>query len=313
MQTGFDDVNQIFNWTLQMKLEEFTQLAKNVVDLLRKEESRLGTFYITGKMVEMKPHGQATVVGDLHGDLETLNQILQDSQFTEKMKQEKQQPLLIFLGDYGDRGINSAEVYGVVLKLKKTYPEHVILMRGNHEGPEDLTPSPHDLPTYLQRKFGENWRSAYEKLRLLFDELYTGVIVNERYVLLHGGVPSQAKTKTDIAFAHKKHPREPHLEEILWNDPEEAMTGTSSSPRGAGKLFGKDVTDKFLQMLNVNLLIRGHEPSEAGYKVNHEGKVLTLFSRKGEPYFNSSAAYLQLDLSRKVENAHQLQDSIKLL
>ena len=313
MQTGFDSVNQIFDWTLQMKLEEFTQLTKNVAELLRKEESRLGTFCITGKLVEMEPHGQATVIGDLHGDLETLKQVLKDSQFIRKMKQEKQQPLLIFLGDYGDIGIDSPEVYGVVLKLKETYQEHVVLMRGNHEGPEDLMPSPHDLPTYLQRKFGENWQSAYEELRLLFDELYMGVIVNERYVFLHGGVPSQAKTKTDIAFAHKTHPREPHLEEILWNDPEEAMTGTSSSPRGAGKLFGNDVTDKFLQMLNVNLLIRGHEPSEAGYKVNHEGKVLTLFSRKGEPYFNSSAAYLQLDLSCKVENAHQLQDSIKLL
>jgi hypothetical protein len=31
--------------------------------------------------------------------------------------------------------------------------------------------------------------------------------------------------------------------------------------------------------------------------VNHDGKVLTVFSRKGEPYHNKRAAYLFLDES----------------
>jgi protein phosphatase len=61
------------------------------------------------------------------------------------------------------------------------------------------------------------------------------------------------------------------------------------------------------------VLIRGHEPSEEGYKINHNGKVLTLFSRKGEPYFNAQAAYLQLDFSMKVENAYQLRNSLRFL
>jgi hypothetical protein len=34
--------------------------------------------------------------------------------------------------------------------------------------------------------------------------------------------------------------------------------------------------------------------------------VLTLFSRKGAPYFNAYGAYLQLPLSRKFQNARQL-------
>jgi len=66
-------------------------------------------------------------------------------------------------------------------------------------------------------------------------------------------------------------------------------------------------------MLNVKVLIRGHEPSEAGYKINHDGKILTLFSRKGEPYFNTQAAYLQLDLTAPVANAYQLKDYLRLL
>jgi len=312
MTNQFEDLKQLVDAALKTNLREFVQLTDNVVELLSKEEGRVGSLHINGRLVEAQPKGEATVVGDIHGDLKTLAQILRDSRFIEKMHGEER-PLLIFLGDYGDRGVYSPEVYYVVLKLKEIHPEHVVLMRGNHEGPEDILASPHDLPAHLHRKFGEEWSKAYEKLRRLFDQLYNAVLVNERYIMLHGGVPSQAKSVEDLAYAHKKHPQEAHLEEILWSDPEEGISGTYPSPRGAGKLFGKDVTDKLLKMLNVKLLIRGHEPSEAGYKINHEGKILTLFSRKGEPYFNSQAAYLKLDLTVKVENAYQLRDSVRLL
>jgi len=76
--------------------------------------------------------------------------------------------------------------------------------------------------------------------------------------------------------------------------------------RHARALFGEDVTRNFLEMLGVKVLIRGHEPAPKGSKINHQGKVLTLFSRKGQPYFNSTAAYLQFDLSIKLQNAHDL-------
>jgi len=312
MSSQIEDLRQLVDEALKVHFPEFVQLTDNVVELLTQENGYVGSLHIIGRLVKAQPQGETTVVGDVHGDLETLAQILQGSKFIEKMHGEKQ-PLLIFLGDYGDRGIYSPEVYYVVLKLKETYPKNVVLMRGNHEGPEDILASPHDLPTHLHRKFGEEWSKAYEKLRQLFDQLYNAVLVNEQYIMLHGGVPSQAKSIEDLAYAHKKHPNETHLEEILWSDPEEGIIGTYPSPRGAGKLFGKDVTTKFLKMLNVKVLIRGHEPSEAGYKINHNGKILTLFSRKGEPYFNTQAAYLQLDLTAKIENAHQLKDSVKLL
>jgi len=312
LTSQFEDLKQLVDKALKMSLREFVQLTENVVELLSKEKGLIGSLNITGRMVQVHPKGEATVVGDVHGDLDTLTQILRDSGFIEKVHRSEP-ALLIFLGDYGDRGMYSPEVYYVVSKLKETHPEHVVLMRGNHEGPKDILASPHDLPAHLHRKFGEEWRQAYEKLRQLFDQLYNAVLVNEQCIMLHGGVPSQARSIEDLAYAHKKHPNETHLEEILWSDPEEGISGTYPSPRGAGKLFGKDVTEKLLKLLNLKVLIRGHEPSEAGYKINHEGKILTLFSRKGKPYFNDQAAYLQLDLAAKVENAYQLRDSVRLL
>jgi protein phosphatase len=231
--------------------------------------------------------------------------ILEESDFLAKIKKAKD-VLLVFLGDYGDRGVHSPEVYYVVLKLKEMFPERIILMRGNHEGPPDLLASPHDLPILLENKFGKKGSEVYSELRELFNHLYTAVIIKDSYVLLHGGAPSQATTIDDIVYAHKNHPQKRYLEEILWNDPYANLKGTVASPRGAGRLFGNDVTCKFLRMLNVKALIRSHQSCHDGYKSIHQGSVLTLFSTKTPPYNNKFAAYLQLDLSQKPKTPKQL-------
>jgi len=289
--------------------DELLQVINDVLQLLRTETERVGSLRITGRLVNVPPEGEIVVVGDIHGDLKSLLHVLKNSGFMEKTR-KGEDSLLVFLGDYGDRGLYSPEVYYVVLKLKEMFPQKVVLMRGNHEGPNDLLAYPHDLPVQLDRKFGEAGADVYAKLRELFDQLYNAVLVEDRYILLHGGAPSKASTIEDLAYAHKKHPRETHLEEILWSDPSDAIKGTYPSPRGAGKLFGEDVTEKLLKMLNVKVLIRGHEPSGEGFKVNHDGKVLTLFSRIGPPYYNEHGAYLQLEASEKLENAKQLQQYV---
>ncbi len=258
-------------------VEEFLGLIRQVSRRLATEDEMVGALKITGRLVEAPPVGEAIVVGDLHGDLKSLMNILEESDFLGKIK-NRDDVLLIFLGDYGDRGVHSPEVYYVVLKLKQMFPERVILMRGNHEGPPDLLASPHDLPVHLENKFGKKGSEAYSELRELFNHLYTAVIIKDSIVLLHGGAPSQATTIDDIAYAHKNHPQKRHLEEILWNDPYAKLKGTVASPRGAGRLFGSDVTRKFLRMLNVKALIRSHQSCPDGYKSIHQGTVLTLFS-----------------------------------
>jgi protein phosphatase len=294
---------------MESTIEEFLRLATKTSQRLAKENGKVGSLRITGRVVEAPPVGEAIVVGDLHGDLKSLLHILEASNFLDKV-QSKGDVLLVFLGDYGDRGSNSPEVYYVVLKLKELFPERVVLMRGNHEGPHDLLASPHDLPIHMNQKFGERGSEAYLKVRELFNHLYTGVLIKERYIFLHAGVPYGAINVNDIAYAHEMHPRARHLEEILWSDPWEGINGTIASPRGAGRLFGEDVTNKLLTTLNVKALVRGHEASKEGYKTNHSGKVLTLFSRKGPPYQNKSGAYLHLDISQKIENLKQLLQGI---
>lgn len=296
---------QIIKEALETQCEGFTKIIEEATRLLSNENGKVGNFEIVGRLVKLEPIGEALIIGDIHGDIESLIDILKGSNFLQKMSQTKE-AFLIFLGDYGDRGSFSAEVYYTVLKIKLLFPEQVILTRGNHEGPEDLMASPHDLPYQFQARFGEKWTEAYAKIRGLFKHLYNAVLVRERYLIIHGGLPPQANTIEDLAYAHVKHPKERFLEDMLWSDPNEIVRGVCASPRGAGNLFGENVTGEMLRKFNVKILIRGHEPCEEGFKINHKGKLLTLFSRKGPPYFNANGAYLILQLSEKIEKAEQL-------
>jgi diadenosine tetraphosphatase ApaH/serine/threonine PP2A family protein phosphatase len=299
------NVSSLVRESMAAQGDGFIKIVDRAIGSLRGESGKIGHLTISERLVKLEPSGEALVIGDLHGDLESLVSILKNSDFVQKMTKRKD-ATLIFLGDYGDRGARSAEVYYMVLKLKLDFPQQIVLLRGNHEGPEDLMASPHDLPMQFQFRFKEQGRTVYSKVRELFAYLYNAVLVEERYLMVHGGLSPEIATAQDLAKANKTHPEKAILEDLLWSDPNDTVKTALYSPRGAGKLFGKSVTEKVLRKLNVKILIRGHEPCEEGFKLNHDGEVLTLFSRKGAPYFNSHGAYLQVPLSEKFESAEQL-------
>ena len=160
------DLSSLVEEALNVQSSSFIETVNEATSLLQKENGQIGNLTIINRLVKLEPLGEALVIGDLHGDLESLTTILQKSRFVQKMEKTKD-ATLIFLGDYGDRGEQSAEVYYAVLKLKLAFPSQVVLLRGNHEAPEDLLAYPHDLPLQFQSRFGENWAVAYGKTRAL--------------------------------------------------------------------------------------------------------------------------------------------------
>jgi len=167
---------------------------------------------------------------------------------------------------------------------------------------------PHDLPLFLIEKFGNKGHEIYLQMRKLFEKFYLALVVLDKFIVLHGGIPSKASSLEDIAKARIIHPKKSLLEEILWNDPME-MEGIEDSYRGVGKLFGIDITEKFLKRNNLMLLIRGHEPAREGYYITHNNMVITVFSRKGPPYFNQKAAFLDI----KIDELNSKEDIIKFI
>jgi hypothetical protein len=204
------DFSSIIKESSNIHAEDFIRTVKDATELLCSEDGRIGNFEVIDRLVKLDPVGEALVIGDLHGDLESLSVILEKSNSQNRIEHGKNL-VLIFLGDYGDRGAQSAETYYTVLSLKLAFPHQVILLRGNHEGPADLLAAPHDLPQQLQAKFKEKWVAAYKRLQELFACLYNAVYVEERYLMVHGGLPPKIRNITEISQADMLHPQKSFL------------------------------------------------------------------------------------------------------
>jgi protein phosphatase len=268
---------------------------KKTLDVIKNKQPIKLDIY--GKLVRTPKEGRAIVIGDLHGDLSSLNNILAESRFIERVENDEK-VYLVFLGDYIDRGPEQLEVLLRASELVSRYPSSVIMLRGNHEGPEDVIARPHDFPRQLREKT-ERGDDIYSAFRGLIDELFTAVLFPRIAFLAHGGIPTNTKKLEKIANAHINHPDDPTLVELLWNDPGSGK-GIKPSYRGAGHYFGEDVLREFLKEHKLDWLIRGHESAFEGYRI--EGKALTLFSCKLPHYGNRMASYLEIPLDRRIND-----------
>ena len=74
-------------------------------------------------------------VGDVHGRLDVLEPLVADilSDVRATAPKGGERPLLVFLGDYVDRGPSSAGVIDLILQLSKNPALEVCPLKGNHE------------------------------------------------------------------------------------------------------------------------------------------------------------------------------------
>lgn len=81
-----------------------------------------------GKLASIRKDfkGELIVAGDLHGDLESFERI-------RKLFMQTRGSLLIFLGDYEDRGIYGLEVVEGEKDFMNKFADRVIALKGNHE------------------------------------------------------------------------------------------------------------------------------------------------------------------------------------
>lgn len=282
----------------------FTELAVRLREAYmdERDSNRAGYMRVEGRVYILPATATVMIVGDIHGDLETLVEMLEGEKVLDRLGGKKDF-YLVFLGDYVDRGPYQLETLALASMLKLSFPGKVVTLRGNHEPPPGLTPMPHDFPYMLYRVYGEAGKAVYSEWFRTFQELpYAAMVVNSA-LLIHGGLPTRnletSPTLQEYLYAGNVAPPTWLLEEILWNDPAEDVDLWAPSPRGAGRLFGPRVMDAVEKRFGIKAVIRGHEPTPRGYKFNHGGRVLTLFSRMGAPYFNESAAYAVIEFNYK--------------
>lgn len=72
--------------------------------------------------------GRTFAIGDIHGDIQALRTLLDD-----RLPALDASDTLVFVGDYIDRGPDSAGVIRLLRELPRRTPARVVALRGNHE------------------------------------------------------------------------------------------------------------------------------------------------------------------------------------
>jgi 3',5'-cyclic AMP phosphodiesterase CpdA len=239
------------------------------------------------------------VFGDIHGDYAALIQGLD---------YVADDDLVLFLGDYADRGEQGVEVIEKIDSCISLYPDRYIALKGNHEdyqGNGDPLFEPCTLPNDVRRR-GESWDEYFPRLSFFIDKLYLAALLPGYALFVHGGIFSGVGSAEDLRYPDRK------IEEaVLWSDPGEEK-GEQFNPRGAGFLFGPDVTENVFSGAGVSHLFRSHEPRKAaeGPAVEHGGRIVTLNSTGvygGRPFV------LVLKMDRLPETEEELKNAAVFL
>lgn len=219
--------------------------------------------------ITIPENSKFTICGDIHGQFYDLMNI-----FKLNGLPSPSNPYL-FNGDFVDRGSFSVECIFTLFGFKLLYPEHFFMSRGNHES---------QTMNQMYGFEGEVKAKYTAQMSELFTEVYNWLplahCLNGRVLVMHGGLFSRDDVTLDEIIKidrNRQPPEEGLMCELLWSDPQ-PQVGRAPSKRGVGVQFGPDVTKKFLEMNNLDYIIRSHEVKNEGYEVAHDGKCITVFS-----------------------------------
>ncbi|ORZ03546.1 Metallo-dependent phosphatase-like protein [Syncephalastrum racemosum] len=221
--------------------------------------------------VKVPSDGMLTVCGDVHGQFYDFINIFELNGYPDEKH------AYLFNGDFVDRGSFSVEVILTLFAYKWLYPDRLYLARGNHE--TDNMNKVYGFEGEVKAKFSEMMFKLFSET---FNALPLAHVIESRILVVHGGLFSKDDvTLDDIRKIDRLALRQPGQDglmcELLWSDPQPEM-GRGASKRGVGIQFGPDVTKKFLEHNNLDMLIRSHEVKEEGYVIEHDGKCVTVFS-----------------------------------
>jgi uncharacterized tellurite resistance protein B-like protein len=277
-------------WEQQRALGNGRLLGITAIDQLP-----VGARWLDGHVHVMRP-AQPTeliVLGDLHGCYGCLKAAVLQSQFVERATAHRNDPAnnvdvkLVFLGDYLDRGRFGFEgVLRGALQLQSMFPDHVILLRGNHEylvrvGEQVVSAvNPAEAVPAITDRAPAGVLDAY---RHLFEHMPTSMVF-EHTLFVHGGVPRDDTTAE--RYRDLSSLCDPVIRfEMMWSDPEQIDAVPLELQRSSTRFsFGRDQFRAFMEKLGCYAMVRGHEQVDGGFMTNFDlgGRALhTVFSAGG--------------------------------
>ena len=233
------------------------------------------------------------VLGDLHGCYSVLKAALMQSRFFEKVDayrsnpKENPYPILVLLGDYIDRGLFSLNgVLRLVLQLFVTAPDHVVVLRGNHEyyiehkgnmyGGVKPAEAINSLKPHLDIDVFRHYRTLFEAL--------PNVFLFDRIFFVHGGIAKDRLLKERYKDLSSLNDEDIRFQ-MMWSDPSAAdVIPADLQDKASRFMFGRMQFKAFMQKVGTTTMIRGHEKVNAGYHVQYDddrARLVTLFSSGG--------------------------------
>jgi hypothetical protein len=271
------------DWDYQLVLKAMHQWqrmralgANRLTGITNIEQLPAGARFLDRYIHVMRPSAptELIVLGDLHGCYSCLKAALLQSNFIQRAWAHQWDPQnnpdvkLVLLGDYIDRGRFSFDgVLRAVLHLFVSLPDHVVLLRGNHEWlrwiDNRITSGvyPAEALASLAPHVPIEMLEAY---RQLFEQMPTAFIF-ERTLFVHAGIPR------DDTFAERYHDLSSLNDDdmrfqMMWSDP----VATDHVPVELQRMdprfsFGRNQFKAFMQRTGLNAMVRGHEKIDRGF------------------------------------------------
>jgi hypothetical protein len=234
------------------------------------------------------------VLGDLHGCYSCLKAALMQADFFDKVQKHHNAPdknplmKLVLLGDYIDRGRFSYNgVLRSVLNLLARVPEHVYVLRGNHEYYVEINGKvygavrPSEAMNSLQDVAPNELFETYMRL---FESM-PNMLAFDRMLFVHAGIPREDTIAQKWQGLQSLNDPEIRFQ-MLWSDPSEAEVIPLDLQKANARFpFGRKQFKSFMARLGLQTMVRGHERVTEGFKKVYDdadGTLLNLFSAGGK-------------------------------
>lgn len=253
--------------------------------------------------------------GDIHGDFNSLIGGLKGiiKQFSSEKKNnnnEEDEPIIVFMGDYIDRGYKSLQVLLFVLVLKYVFPKNIYLLKGNHdvlkldsEKKRLMADCMFDLSdeTYFANFLHHNGYSfnIQKKFKEVLDIIPTMLLIKHEYLNVfagHGAIPKPDVEVEKDMYHHINNlgcfnENEELLDQIRWGDPEAKYDVFMDGSRRFA--FAQIHFDQFIEKFDIDLVVRAHSEHFVGYKWFYDKRLISVFSTGGGEE-NEDAYYIDV-------------------
>lgn len=236
------------------------------------------------RLVHLPSDRTVVFVGDTHGDREATEEVLR--------RYFDEAHVLVFLGDYVDRGPDSPGNLSLLMQAKISHPKRIFLLMGNHEAWAVAPFVPADF-----------WRSLEPKVEKFLAEtlslLPLAAFHPAGILAVHGALPDVE----ELEEIDKITLGSSNWRKITWGDWVDGP-GYCLDPGFFGRpAYGADYFFEVMERLKLRVLVRAHQPDAPLFLFG--GRCLTLFT--SHAYGPGPRRVALLSPGKVIRSAHDLE------